>query len=333
MRQFWSGGQLSEQDDFQRAVNLVANAYVHPLVAIGNSVPDAFYALTFCVLCVGVAAVAASGGLEMRAFTAATFLLPIIAAAVGKWGLITRLMMFAVPVMAMVAGVGAFTIASLIPIPRLRQTAFALTTVLILLYPAKAGLYIVRHPEYHSPREGVRFVLQQFREGDVLYLYSRAVPAWIFYSSDWKSHERERRQWLQQASAATGPNAGNIPSRRTAVVNEGAKLKRPYRGGWEVVGVGEGIFRSIRGPAAGGPDPGWEENEFRRVAALAPRRVIVVGLSAGARGVPDLLEYFRSAGARVAAEYTGAFTRAAVFEMPDKPIAPDQARDLRAMRP
>jgi hypothetical protein len=86
--------------------------------------------------------------------------------------------------------------------------------------------------------------------------------------------------WLTETSRLTGPNGGNIPSRDHRVQNEVKDLRRPYRGGAEIVGLAGGIFRSSTGPANNPPDLAWVENEYARIALDSrSRRAILIGFT------------------------------------------------------
>ena len=88
----------------------------------------------------------------------------------------------------------------------------------------------------------------------------------------------------------------------------------------ELVGVPEGIRRTNmpdpgRTEASNEPDQGWTANEWERCLRNGGR-VIVVGISAGRRGLPDLLNEFEQRGAKKLSEYAAETSRVVVFELP-----------------
>jgi hypothetical protein len=139
----------------------------------------------------------------------------------------------------------------------------------------------------------------------------------MYYSTDWRRPDRARLAWLTEISRLTGPNGGNIPPRGRRVQNEGADFQRPYRDGLEIVGLGEGIFRSSASPGINPPDPGWVENEYGRITREnRTGRVVIVSLAPGERGVSDLLNDCRLEGATIVAEYHGSGAIVTVLELP-----------------
>jgi hypothetical protein len=316
MRDYWEGTAL-DQADPAALISRLADGYVEPLVAINGRVPFPVYLFTLFLVITGLVVTPRSCRMEVSATMIAAFVCPVLAGLVGMWVFNTRLMLFTVPATAALAGLACWRVAAGARTVAGRQAAVGVVAAILVSYPARTGTYAVRHPENQALRQAVKFAMDQYRVGDIMYVYSRAMPAWIFYSTNWGLPDRDRLDWLMRASAATGPNAGNRLPRGRVVTGEGETLKRPYRGGWEVVGVGEGIFRRGRDERLlAAPDPGWAANEYRRVADLRRSRVIVLGLSPGVRGVTDLVAYFHSAGCREVARFDGLAAMVVVFDLP-----------------
>lgn len=310
MDQFWGPARLLAQPNVVVAAKLVFRSTLYPVVALEERVPLALY-IAAGVLFVGgalfsIVARKAVFRREIAFLGLIPLLLALLSAIPGKWVFAHRLMMFSVPLTVLLMTAAISWTEPWLQKSVKAQAMFVAGCSALLLFPAKADVYSFRH-EDQSLRSGVEFGLKQYRPGDTVYLYSRAVSAWLFYSTDWYHPDRERLAWMTDASRMTGPNGGNIQSRLTPIQNEGFGLRRSYRdGGVEIVGVGDGIFHSGAGAQQHGPDPGWVENEVARVCReFRNNRMILVGLRPGVRGVPDLLSYFRGLGARIIAEYRG----------------------------
>ncbi|HWB95738.1 MAG TPA: hypothetical protein VG672_03525 [Bryobacteraceae bacterium] len=313
MDQFWGPTMLNAQSSVAVAARLVLDGILHPVVALDGRVGLPLYVASAVLFLAG--AIAAARKRELVCLCLFPLLLALGAALAGKYNFSPRLMTYAIPLVSLLMA-NALSWAE--PLAE-RSTKAALVFVgfclVFVLLPVKADVFVLRH-EIQSFREGVQFALQQHRTGDAVYLYSRSVPGWMYYSTDWRHPDYQRLAWLAEVSRLTGPNGGNRPSRNGQVQNEGAEFHRPYRGGWELVGVGEGIFRSSIGEENHPPDPGWVENEYARMARDSRSgRVILIGFTPGAHGVVDLLDYCRSQGAEVVANYRGPGAVVAVLEL------------------
>jgi hypothetical protein len=98
-----------------------------------------------------------------------------------------------------------------------------------------------------------------------VYVFSRVVPVWVYYTTDWEAPDRARVDWLLDAARRIGPNSGNSPTRGTAVTAEGDELRREGAYGAELVGIATGIEHPKPADGRSTPDPGWAENEARRI--------------------------------------------------------------------
>ncbi len=317
MDHFWAPSRLLAQPGLAAATDLIFRSLLFPIVGLEERAPLLQY-LAAAMLFAGGVLFCAFGRRGLRREIALLALFPLclafVAAIPGKWVFAHRLMMFAVPLTVLLISSAVCWMDPWIEKSGIAQALFIAGCCLFLLFPVKADIYSIRH-ENQSLRAAVQFSLKQYRPGTTIYVYSRAVPGWTFYSTDWSHPDAQRLAWMTEASRITGPNGGNIQPRQHAVQNEGLDLGRPYRDGRELVGVGEGIFRSRAGAQQHGPDPGWVENEYARVCRESrSHRVIVLGLIPGTRGIPDLISYFRQMGAQTVAEYRGESARADVLE-------------------
>ncbi len=320
MERFWAPSMLSSQPGLVSAARFVLNGALYPVVTLGERVPLALYAASGLLLAVGV--VLALRKKELACLCLFPLLLALAAALAGRYNFSPRLMTYSIPLVALLmANALSWTQPMSWTQPLAQRKArfaiaFAALCCAFVLLPAKVDVYLLRH-EIQSLRTGVRFALRQCQPGDAVYLYSRSVPGWMYYSTDWHRPDRERLAWLTQTSRLTGPNGGNIPPRGRRVQNEGADFQRPFRGGVEIVGLADGIFRSSAGPGSNPPDPGWVENEYARMARDARTgRAILVGLTPGAHGVTDLLDYCRREGAIIVADYRAPGAIVAVLQLP-----------------
>jgi hypothetical protein len=66
-----------------------------------------------------------------------------------------------------------------------------------------------------------------------------------------------------------GPAFENAPSRGRPVRDEGSELTYAEHGGLELYGIPDGLEARVFGITNPVPDPGWAENEARRIRRVA----------------------------------------------------------------
>jgi hypothetical protein len=198
---------------------------------------------------------------------AALFVVPLVvaitASALEKWILAVRFMLWTAPIIALFVASGIWRLCAVLG-PRQREKGLAVAGAAVLLVPARYSLYQVRHVEHEAQREAVEQTLKVLRPGDVVYVYSRALPGWTFYTTDWRSPDHARVNRLLQVMQSMGPNSGNIASRGRPVREEGFEYRYPWQGATELDGIADGIFNRFV-PVPSSVDPGWAENEVSRI--------------------------------------------------------------------
>jgi hypothetical protein len=261
---------------------------------------------------------------KIAALLVVPWLLPLLPAFATKRPFADRALVYSIPCAAIIGGISMDLLRRRFGAWMEWKWATLGCLLAVLLFPIKSDFQEL-HEDKQNLREAIQFAMAQRRPGDVVYLYSRSLPPWLFYSTDWRAPDHARVSWLMAAEKAIGPNGGNRPPRGHAVEHEGFELRRSDGPGTEVIGIADGIFidggdggadTDGGGGANTGPDPGWVENEFERIhRELRSGRVVVVGILGG-HGLPDLLARFRGAGARRVAQYTGVLAEVDVLEMP-----------------
>jgi len=263
MLAYWSGSFLHSQPGLWRKLWYIGRGLMEPLFALDFQMP----ALLFAAGCL----LAATGwwGLTKRygPLIAALFVVPVAlavaASALGRWILAVRFMLWAAPIVALFVAAGVWQLCSVLG-PRHREKGLAVAGAVLLLAPARHSLYFVRHVEHESQREAVQQTLGGLRPGDVVYVYAKALPGWTFYTTDWRSPDRERLNRLIQVMQSIGPNSGNAGSRGHPVSHEGSEYRYPWQAGTEIDGIADGIFNRFT-PVPTSVDPGWAENEVARI--------------------------------------------------------------------
>lgn len=111
--------------------------------------------------------------------------------------------------------------------------------------------------------------------GEPVYVSAKAIPAWVFYSTNWAPGTRRQRELFDRRlrfyldAGSGGLSFENRESRRGPVAaSEGRELTFDFRGRIEVLGIYTG--RQWKWPSYVSPvDEGWDRNEAQRVMDAA----------------------------------------------------------------
>jgi hypothetical protein len=111
-----------------------------------------------------------------------------------------------------------------------------------------------------------------------VYVFSRALPAWGFYATDWAAPDRARLAFIDRVGRAGGPAFENAPTRGGPVApGEGEDLVYRSAEGPELIGLPTGMeYASGTGLLRRRPDDGWVAREADRIQRAAAPGVWVV---------------------------------------------------------
>jgi len=216
-----------------------------------------------------------------RRAVALLLVLPLLAAllasALRLYPAAPRLLLFAAPAQIILVVAGVARVAEALG-PRRRDLLLGIASAGLLVLPLREAWRGWRTPpERESVRQLVRWFLRDHRPGAVAYIPGRTVPAWLYYTTDWRQPDLSRIERLTAAVSSTGPLFYQRPSRGTSVLAEGDEFSFSYRDWQEVIGVPPGRGPDSTGQRRAGTDPGWAENEVRRLAsAAAPQLWVIV---------------------------------------------------------
>jgi hypothetical protein len=210
---------------------------------------------------------------------------PILAAfgasALGQYPIATRLVLFSAPVLAILVAAGAAVIAT--AIERSWPKARARWILVLFLYPAlllTATLTFAPPADWGFRGVEIRPLAELFHDRSLrepIYIFPRAVPAWVFHTTDWSAPDTVRLRWVAKIAGPDGPGFVNGSSRGRRPFGEGAELVFPYRGAQELYGTSTGAQGRVGvGYTPAEPDPGWAENEAWRMWQAAQPYVWIV---------------------------------------------------------
>lgn len=194
----------------------------------------------------------------------------LAASAAGQYPFGDRLWVFALPLIALAIGEGLRAAMTILPL-RYRSVAVLAVGGLLWLPSGKFAFSELRNPPVS--REHARPVaeeMQMRRQGEPVYVYARALPAFLYYTRD-VSPAVELRALLKEASP---PHGRMFLNSKVTVLLSGSSdsgLIRRQRGGIDLFGTGSGYHRAMNRPTTGVGDRRWAQQEAGRIARVATR--------------------------------------------------------------
>ena len=223
---------------------------------------------------------------------AALLLLPILAAfaasAVHRYPIAPRLMLYSAPLWILLVVAGLDELGERL-VGRRAPWLLAAAAAAALVLPLRNAVAELLSPSRPQDiRPLVRLFQQQHAAGDAVYVFGRAVPAWVFYTSDWGAPDLVRVEVLGKLVSSGGVAFRNRETRAGPVRKEGRDLVFTYRDWSELIGVPTGQGPTTTGSGSELPDSGWAENEAARLRAAGRPRAWVL-LSSYRAAIPGLL--------------------------------------------
>lgn len=231
---------------------------------------------------------AAPGGHRRWALVVGPVVVALAASCAGKYPVAARTMLFAVPALAL--GVAAAWLAVVRGLaPRLQQVVGLLTGACLLGPPLVLDSQLVIHRlAFEDVRDAVREYAHRRAAGESIYVFAAALPAWTFYTTDWRRPDQHRLARMARLGSFGGPAFENAPPRRRAIGMEGDSLSYPLGDAREIIGLYHGAQdRSGALLAQYAPDTNWTTNEARRIRNAATPSVWLV--TTGALGLERYL--------------------------------------------
>lgn len=209
---------------------------------------------------------------------AALLLLPLAAAFAGSFAgrfpMATRLLLYAAPLIVVLVAVGLVALAQWLA-RRVSWLPPRRTLGLFLLPPSVLTLSLAIDPPEATgfSKEEIRSLVAEVEsqaDADPVYIYHRATPAWVFYTTDWSAPDTMRLRWAARVAGPEGLGFVNGSSRGPRRPENEQGLTREYRGRLELFGALSGSQgRQWQSYVPPHPDPGWAETEAKRMRAVA----------------------------------------------------------------
>ncbi len=281
MQQFWQASLLSigEPGFFARLWQGIRELFwqtfvggttepgVAPLLD-ALATPGAAALLTVWLL--GVSRAAPGAGRRRWALIFGPVVVALAASCVGKYPIAARTMLFAVPALAIGAAAGWLAVVRGFA-PRPRRAVGFLTGACLLGPPLVLDSRLVIHRlAFENVRDAVQEYAYRHAPGESIYVFAAALPAWTFYTTDWRQPDRPRLARMARLGSLGGAAFENAPPRTHAIGMEGDSLSYPLGDAREIIGLYHGAQGRSGAPLAQyAPDTNWTTNEARRIRNAA----------------------------------------------------------------
>jgi hypothetical protein len=271
MKDYWEGAFLGTEGDPARHVNVVRSIFYWILMgraaAVGTGAEAYFPWIALVLWLLGVVSFARRDR-DVAMLIAMPIVAGCVASAARQYPFAMRLWLFAVPllVLGMVEGMHfAMRWVS----ERRRELAVLALGGLLWIPGGRFAVYEFREPR--APPEHARPVLAELagvRRGEPLYVYARALPAFLFYSRD-VYEPAALRQLIAQGSPPDGPFFMNGPAPILLGALADSTADRETSRGTDLFGTGTGFHNTIRGERPPVIDAAWLEQESGRIERRA----------------------------------------------------------------
>jgi hypothetical protein len=271
----------------------------------------AHWSLWIGLMAAGLAAIWRRYGRGKAVALGMPFVLVTVASALEKYPITERVLVFLAPLTMLVSAVAIFSfldvVATRLPAAGRFAGLLAAGSGALLMarelrwdaapFLAKAGL---AHPAAVAVNRDLIRVIESQRRNEPVYVLARAVPSWLFYTTDFRSGDLDRLRRVEPFWHWGGAVFGDAPPRGDIVRNEGDEMVFRSATHWDVIGMGSGMqhvepHRWLR-PA---PNQGWAANEVRRMRRAANPRIWIYASECHLQEIQALQRELGLSGARI----------------------------------
>ena len=213
----------------------------------------------------------------------------LVASAVRRYPVAPRLFVFAAPLVVVVLAAGVEAAWRRWPAGGNFRAVSALVALWLVIL---AAMSVNIRRLWAPPTRPLIARLSGLATAEPVYLYAGAVPAWLFYATDWKrGRDTALARQVEATQAWNGHAFHNAPGRGRAVADtEGAGLVFRWGPHPLIVGLSTGIsWREGQWLSQMRPDTGWGEREAARIDAVTDSTAWLLFTQTYRREIPTLL--------------------------------------------
>ena len=206
-------------------------------------------------------------------FLVLTCILPVLASMAGFYPIIPRTVLFATPFLYVGAAVVLWTVSQWLP-ARLGLILASVACAWLVKTPALNTLRRVREAGPSSLHAVIASQRQSLNVSDVIYVGTRALPTWVYYTTDWSNVDKAWLSWITHIAAVHGPTYENADRRPGPIGEEGDELTYALGPARVLIGIPSGaMWRWGPGITDPTPDAGFADNELRRLRRSDAKRI------------------------------------------------------------
>jgi hypothetical protein len=208
-----------------------------------------------------------------------------------------RVMLFAVPLLFILAAAGIESLARRLELP-LRGSGWLVAGIVMLSVPVLRDLSAATHlRRWMNHEEAFREFEEASTAAEPVYISAGTLPAWIFCTTDWSDPDRVVLDQVARLASAPGPAFENGYPRDTVLSADDARLVYKLHERTVLLGLhtGQQVLAG-RGLSARPPDAGWAHTEAARIRAAASPTVWVILMHTRGAEAPLFQELIRLGG-------------------------------------
>jgi hypothetical protein len=228
----------------------------------------AFKLVAICLLLLGLSGVIwffRRRDVTMLALLGGPLCLVVIASILERWPIADRLLLFTLPSVILLLSAGV----ELLRRSRGGMIAMVAGLAVLLAWPAFVTGQMTFLRRYSGERQASGFA-QHYGGPDPVYVSPRALPTWLYYSTDWSAPDIGRLVVAARAGSPGGPSA--MPWWRSPG-NSDSVPPAPHQGAHYQELWGAASIRMRTPDDDQHPIPGWAASEAERIAALGSESV------------------------------------------------------------
>lgn len=264
LQSFWQGTYLDPAaPDLRQRLFGFGSALTFPFTPFPDSLPMRW---RLAPLALGAVLLGRRAGLSAGLLIGMPLLALAAGSALGRYPISGRLLLVLAP--CVFIAVSALLV-ELLRLARLREDLRGVVAALLVV--AAAAPKVIANGRLPRVREAGREtarVIMRAAGTEPVYIFSNALPAWAFYTTDWTAPDYQRLDHYASLAAASGPAAPNPLLALRPGSNASLVVAGPGR--HELIGFRSGVaYREPGGFVQASPDPGWAAREADRIVAVA----------------------------------------------------------------
>ncbi|HEU4719918.1 MAG TPA: glycosyltransferase family 39 protein [Gemmatimonadaceae bacterium] len=191
----------------QLAHGAARTMWIDTFVGVDNAMlPRKFIAAMAILTATGALSLWRRRGLPVALLLVLPFVVTAGASYASLWPLTPRLLVFLIPILALLLGTGLWTVAGFAP-ARVRGPLLAVLGALMLMPGIVHDVQRVRRPVRRDDAGPlIRAFMARPREPAIMYVVGHATPTWLFYTVDWRARAGPQFRFASMRARTSADN-------------------------------------------------------------------------------------------------------------------------------